>query len=64
MTSISISDLLTIIYVLVDDWYQLHGSQILKGKVGKKPTFSDSEVITLLLAHDYIPYSSERVFLK
>lgn len=64
MTSISISDLLTIIYVLVDDWYQLHGSQILKGKVGKKPTFSDSEVITLLLAHDYIPYPSETQYLE
>lgn len=25
MTSITIPDLLTIIFVLVDDWYQVHG---------------------------------------
>ena len=28
MTSITISDLLTIIFVLVDDWYQVHGPMI------------------------------------
>lgn len=64
MTSITISDLLTIIYVLVDDWYQLHGSKLLKGKVGRKPTFRDSEVIALLLAHDYIPYPSETQYVE
>ena len=49
MTSITISDLLTIIYVLVDDWYQQEGMKLLKGKAGQKPTFTDSEVITLIL---------------
>ena len=29
MTSITASDLLTIIFVLVDDWYQAHGIQYL-----------------------------------
>ena len=63
MTSISISDVLTIIFVLVDDWYQAHGQEYLKGKAGAKPIFTDSEVITLMLAQDYIPFPSETQFI-
>jgi len=63
MTSITASDLLTIMFVLVDDWYQTQGVQYLKGKPGAKPEFSDSEVITLLLAMDFIPFPSETQFL-
>jgi hypothetical protein len=63
MTSITITDLLTIIFVLVDDWYQEHGRKLLAGKVGSKPEFTDSEVITLLLAMDFIPFPSETQFL-
>lgn len=63
MTSITISELLTIIYVLVDDWYQAHGLELLKGKPGAKPEFSDSEVITLMIAQDYIPYPSETQYI-
>jgi len=48
MTSITIPDLLTILYVLVDDWYQQHGVKFLAGKAGQKPTFTDSEVITVV----------------
>lgn len=64
MSSIRISDLLTIIFVMVDDWYQVHGSKLLAGKVGKKPVFRDSEVITLVLAQDFIPYPSETQYLE
>lgn len=64
MTSISLSDLFTIIFVLVDDWYQTYGIKLLKGKPGAKPTFSDSEVITLMLAQDFIPYSSETQYVE
>ena len=63
MTSITVSDLMTIIFVLVDDWYQTYGVRFLKGKPGAKPEFSDSEVITLLLAMDFIPFPSETQFL-
>ena len=63
MTSISISDLLTIIFVVVDDWYQTYGVKLLTGKPGAKPIFTDSEVITLMLAQDYIPYSSETQYI-
>jgi hypothetical protein len=55
---------LTIIFVLVDDWYQVHGYKLLNGKVGKKPVFKDSEVISLVLAHDFIPYPAETQYVE
>lgn len=63
MTSINIETLLTIIFVHVDDWYQEKGHYLLKGKAGRKPEFSDSEVMTLMLAEDYIPYPGETQYL-
>ena len=63
MTSITIPDILTIIFVLVDDWYQSYGPKTPKGKPGVKPVFSDSEVMTLMLAQDYIPYPSETQYI-
>jgi hypothetical protein len=63
MTSISFVDVATITYTLVDDWYQERGKELLKGKPGRKPTFSDSEVITLLLLMDYLPFPGETQFL-
>jgi hypothetical protein len=63
MTSIPIVDLLTTIYVLVDDWYQAKGQAMLKGKPGAKPTFSDSEMLTLMLAQDFIPYPGETQYV-
>ncbi len=63
MTSITIVDLLTTIYALVDDWYQAKGKPMLKGKPGVKPVFSDSELLTLMLAQDYIPYPGETQYI-
>jgi hypothetical protein len=63
MTSIDIETLLTIIYVLVDEWYKSKGPALLKGKPGVKPAFSDSEVITLMLVEDFIPYPGEKQFI-
>lgn len=63
MTSIDIETLLTIIFVHVDDWYQERGQKLLKGKSGRKATFSDSEVMTLMIAEDYIPYPGETQYL-
>ena len=63
MPSITFPDLLTTIYVLVDDWYQAYGLRFLQGKPGSKPDFSDSEVLTLLLAMDYLPFPGETQFL-
>jgi hypothetical protein len=39
MKSISISDILTLIYVLVDDWYQAQASR--PNRCGAKAAFSD-----------------------
>ena len=64
MTSITLSDLLTIIYVIVDDWYQTYRQKYLQGKVGRKPEFSDSEEMTLMLAQEFMPYPSETQFLE
>ena len=55
--------LATVVFVIVDDWYQEHGAKLLKGKSGAKAQFSDSEVLTLLLLMDVIPFPSERQFL-
>lgn len=63
MRSIPFDELATIVFVLVDDWYQEQGIRLLAGKPGKKPVFSDSEVLTLLLLMDYLPYPGEGQFL-
>jgi len=63
MTSIIHKDLLTNIFVLVDDWYQQEGVSLLKGKPGAKPEFTDSEVITLMLAQEFISYPSETQYI-
>ena len=63
MESIDIETILTIIFVLVDDWYQSNGKKSRKGKPGSKPTFTDSEVMTLMLASEYVPYPGELQFV-
>jgi hypothetical protein len=50
-------------YVLVDDWYKEHAPRLLQGKVGAKPLFSDAELITLMLAQDFLSFESETQFL-
>ena len=48
---------------LVDDCYQREGKALLAGKAGFKPVFSDSERLTVRLAHDYLPYPGETQYL-
>src|SRR5258708_14738515 len=62
-TSIDIVSLLTTIWVMVDDWDICKGQALLKGKPGEKPTFSDSEMMTLMLAQDFIPYPGETQYV-
>ena len=64
MTSITFSDLLTIIFVIVDDWYQEYGQKYCHKKAGRKATFTNSEVMTLMLAQDFMPYPSETQYLE
>lgn len=63
MNSIPISEIMLTIFVLVDDWYQEHASGFRESRPGQKPEFSDSEVMTVMLAMDFIPFPSERQYL-
>ncbi len=62
MNSIDIESVFTILFVLIDDWYQ-NSCQWLAGKAGRKARFSDSEVMTLMLAAEYLPFASESQYL-
>jgi Transposase DDE domain len=63
MISIDLVSLMTLIYVLVDDWYQSTGCVLLKGKPGMKPEFSDSQMLTLMVMQDFIPYPGETQYI-
>ena len=63
MTSINMVDILTTIYVIVDDWYATTGKDLLAGKAGAKPMFSDSEMLTLMVAQDFLPYGGETQYV-
>lgn len=60
--TISIVELLTVLFVLVDNWYCSEGTRLRKRTVGAKPAFSDSEMLTLMLAVDLLEFTSERRF--
>lgn len=59
MNSIDVESLLVTIFVLVDDWYKSEGKVLKGNKPGAKPTMSDSEIITLVLMMDYLPFPGE-----
>ena len=61
MPSISMSDMLTVMYVLVDDWWR--GQPARPAKRGPQAVCSDSEVLTLMLAQDLVPFPGEAQFL-
>jgi hypothetical protein len=52
-----------IIFVLVDDWYQSEEKSWSGKSPGAKPEMSDSEIITLALIMDYLPFPGESQFL-
>lgn len=63
MPMIDVPTLLTIIYVVVDDWYQQQGYRLVPALPGAAVGFSDSEMLCLLVAMDYFPYPGEQQFL-
>ena len=62
MTMVDVPTLLTTIFVLVHDWYQSYGQRLLPVTPGPQPTFSHSEMLTLLLAMDYLPIQGNNSF--
>ena len=63
MNSIDFETLLIIIFVLVDDWYQKEEKSFKKVSPGAKPEMSDSEILTLALLMDYLPFPGETQFI-
>jgi hypothetical protein len=57
---ITIENLFTVVFVIVDDWYQNKGERLLGRTVGDRPEFSDSEMLTLMLAIDFFEFNGER----
>ncbi len=58
--TISFVEVLTVLFVLVDDWYQTEGVHLRNRTVGVKPDLSDSEMLTLMLAVDRLEFTSAR----
>jgi DDE family transposase len=52
--------LFTLVYTVVDDWYQAEGVRLVRGRPGVKPQFSDSEVLTVELVRVLEGSRSER----
>ncbi|HEY9769114.1 MAG TPA: IS982 family transposase [Coleofasciculaceae cyanobacterium] len=63
MNSINFESLVITIFVLVDDWYLIEGKALKGISPGAKPEMSDSEVMTLALVMDYLPFPGETQFI-
>ena len=62
--NMSVETFLTVLYCVVDALYQQHAPTWLAGKVGCKPEFSDSEVLTLMIAQHWCGFQKEATFLR
>lgn len=60
----SVETFLTVLYCVVDELYQNHAPAVLAGKVGCKPEFSDSEVLTLMVAQHWCGFQKEATWLR
>ncbi len=55
--------LITAIYFVINNWYLGEGHKYLKGRPGRKPDFTHSEMITIMILKEFLQFSSERKFL-
>jgi len=55
--------LITVVYLIVNDWYLTKGHKYLKGKLGRKPAFTDSEMMTFMIMKEFLQFRAERKFL-
>lgn len=60
---INLETLITLVYFVVNNWYLAKGHEYLKGKPGRKPDFTDSEIITFMILKEFLQFSSERKFM-
>ena len=58
---INIEDLFITIFYIVDNWFIANEEK--RKMVGRKASFSNSEIATLMLMMDFLPFPSERQFL-
>lgn len=63
MNSIDLETLLVTVFVMVDDWYQ-KAVPPRSHLPAVKPQLSDSEILTLALIMDYLPFPGETQFLS
>ncbi|MEL7522298.1 MAG: IS982 family transposase [Cyanobacteria bacterium J06631_2] len=63
MNSIDFESLIITVYVLVDDWYLAEGTALEAVSPGAKAEMSNSEIITLALMMDYLPFPGETQFI-
>jgi uncharacterized lipoprotein len=63
MNSIDFESLIITVFVLVDDWYQTEVATLKALSPGAKPEMSDSEIMTLALMMDYLPFPGETQFI-
>ena len=63
MNSIDFESVIITVFVLVDDWYQSEGKALKTLSPGAKSEMSDSEIITLALVMDYLPFPGETQFI-
>ena len=64
MISIDIVSILTTLFTEIDDWYKMNKDIYCKRTTGRPPQFSDSEMMTLMIAQDYIPYPGELQYVE
>jgi len=55
--------LIIAVYYVVDNWYLTKGYKYLIDKPGRKPEFTDSEMITFIILKEFLQFKSERKFL-
>src|SRR5437870_4859978 len=60
----SVETFLTVLYCVIDALYQIHAPTFLSGKVGCKPEFADSEVLTLMVAQHWCGFQKEATWLR
>lgn len=60
---IDIETLITAIYFIIDNWYLTEGYKFLINKAGRKPEFTDSEMMTFIILKEFLQFKSERKFL-